>query len=111
MQNIDIEKVYNITEQIESCLANQNLNQSLLDSLVQQISETFNNSAKQSFQNAHSTKPTADKSKKNKPWFGPACHKTRINYNSAKKRFNKNKTDFNRLNLNKACKQYKKNYE
>ena len=53
VQNIDIEKVYNVTEQIESCLTNQNLNQSLLDSLVQQISETLNNSAKQSLQNAH----------------------------------------------------------
>ena len=43
MQNIDIEKVYNITEQIESCLVNQNLNQSLLDSLVQQISGSTTN--------------------------------------------------------------------
>ena len=44
----------------------------------------------------------------NKPWFGPQCHKARAAYHSAKNIYNKNKSEFNRSNLRKTSKEYKR---
>ncbi|MEW8152430.1 MAG: reverse transcriptase family protein [Candidatus Thiodiazotropha endolucinida] len=104
-QNIDIQKVHTLTDQIKQHMHENSLTQSAVDSIVSEISEVFERSAAKSFRN--NTKRTLKRSRKNKPWFGPACHNTRKAYNIARKKYNKFRSTRNRTNLQRACKIYK----
>ena len=46
--------------------------------------------------------------KRIKPWFGPNCKTARRKYHLARKRFNKNRNDFNRSHMIECSRQYKK---
>ena len=104
--NIDTHKLQSITDQLTRDITDQNFDQNSLDSIVNEISEIFVNSATSSFE-SRPRNPRFRKIRKNKPWFGPACHNTRKAYNIAKKKYNDNRSQLNKIKLQRASKIYK----
>lgn len=106
-QNIDMEALRKITEQLTQGISENNLNQSFIDSIVNQISNLFSKSAGTSFETKSNTKRYRNGTRKNKPWFGPACHNTRKAYHLAKKKYHRHSSIVNRINLENKSKTYK----
>lgn len=88
-----MEALQRITDQLTLGISENNLNQLSIDSIINQISGLFTESAASTFEIKTSTKRPAKTNKKNKPWFGPACHNTRKAYNLAKKNITDTDTD------------------
>ena len=74
-----------------------------IDSITNEISRIFKDSATKTFPNK-----TFDRSKNDKPWFGHKCRRDRKAYHKAKSKYNKVKSFRNRDNLKRASKNYKK---
>ena len=76
-----------------------------LNTFVENFNKVFTDTAHDTFGNR--TIYSNCKEKTNQPWFGPSCHAKRKLFHNAKKKYNLNKTDANRLDLKVACKAYR----
>ena len=92
-QNINAQKI----EETISYLSNIDVNnaENLINLATNSISEIFNESAHKTF----GKRAKINKNTNNKPWFGPVCQNARILYNKAKKKYQINKTELNKINL------------
>ena len=100
LQNLDI-SVVNDTLQL---LDNEVLDEqdTIINQATYNFSCLFSKAADAAF-----AKRSISKITNNKPFFGPECTKWRNEYNRVRKKYNRNKTQQNKVNLNNASKHYK----
>ena len=101
VENIDREQIIIIQYLLDNFSNNDAKLQ--INNITNKIGELFINSAKKTFpeKNSYPRNPN------NKQWYGPKCHNSRKRYNKARKKYNINKCELNKRELNDASKQYK----
>ena len=103
--NLNMELVSDVDQKLLHLLNGNTITQSDIDEIVGEIGAIFEENAKNSF---GYLRPTNNKkSKFSKPWFNFNCRKARNIYHVARKLYNKNKTEINRLRLKQVSKEYK----
>ena len=105
IQNIDPTKI----SEIENMFNNQPTLtvKAFLNDVTEKISHLFVNTARSTFPTptryTHSDRPHPS----NKPWFGPHCKRARNAYHYARKAYQLNRCEVNKLKLRKISKEYK----
>ena len=103
--NLNSELVSEIDQKISHLLNSNTTIQSDIDKIVGEIGVLFEESAKNSF--GYLRPKNNKKSKFSKPWFNFSCRKARNVYHIARKLYNKNKSETNRIRLKQVSKEYK----
>ena len=103
--SLNMELVSDVDQKLLHLLNGNTITQPDIDEVVGEIGAIFEENAKNSF---GYLRPTNNKkSKFSKPWFNFNCRKARNMYHVARKLYNKNKTEINRLRLKQVSKEYK----
>ena len=106
--NTERQKLQDVADQLTRETEGSALSQGSMDKIVNEISNIFTESATLCLESKPKFSNTVKGSKRNKPWFGPACYHTRKSYNAARRKYNHERTHTNLLNLQRASKIYKK---
>lgn len=105
IENISDDDVILLNEMLESCRLNTNKNN--INEVTKYIADIYQTAARKTFHNNYKHQRFRDRKLKQKPWFGNKCRNARLIYNTARKQFQKTKSNTDKINLQHQSKMYK----
>ena len=105
--NFNINKLQEIDSKLSLLISKGSLQQSEMDDIVLQIGQAFEKCAEASFGHIKQVNNKSKTGTIKKPWFKEDCHRARNLYHNARRRYNTNRSEQNKLFLRQASKFYK----